>query len=351
MAGAQRRLALVELDSAPGMVGLAAQVVSLVNEEAHAQGYAVMGPDELRGRMGDVGYEALRKCDGNTGCVGARLQSVAVDQVVVGTLGRDEKSYQVKLWMVGLRPKLGALSEVDRPILIVGRRFKQDVASALPGLLRGEAEAQGTLMVTATSAGASVTLDGEPQGVTPLKLQVKPGKHEFQVEKAGYLPVRRFTAVEPREVTREDVRLIRVPGESESQGVAQGPKTSAAAPSVSGAGSGFRVPLGAWVLLGVGAGAAGVGTVFGAMSQRLTSDLQKSQDPSTKIYAATRTVALKARSDAMLANDFLIGAGAALVAGAVWTSVVAASGAGGANVHGSLSVGPSGGGILALGSF
>ena len=115
-------------------------------------------------------------------CAAARLATLGVERAVIGSLGRDERNYLLRLWLVDVE-KGEVIADVDRAILIASRRLMQDAAAAIPPLLRGEREARATLQVSANVADAQVTVDGEFRGATPLTLQLKPGKHELVLEK------------------------------------------------------------------------------------------------------------------------------------------------------------------------
>jgi hypothetical protein len=54
--------------------------------------------------------------------------------------------------------------------------------SSLPS---ASAEAPGTLTVTTNPAGVPVVIDGEPRGVTPLTLELAPGRHELRLAASG----------------------------------------------------------------------------------------------------------------------------------------------------------------------
>jgi hypothetical protein len=52
-------------------------------------------------------------------------------------------------------------------------------------LSSASAEASGTLTVTTNPAGVPVVIDGEPRGVTPLSLELAPGRHELRLAANG----------------------------------------------------------------------------------------------------------------------------------------------------------------------
>lgn len=312
-APARGRLAVVEVDSPPSMMGLSAQLTRMLLQSAGEQGYAVVGPEELSKRLGLKRYQELQACRGNAGCASSKLGGVA-PRAVLGTLGRDERSYLVKLWLVDLE-NLSLLAEVDRSILIASRRLMSDVEAAIPGLLRGEKEARGTLKLSANVKAAAVWLDGEAVGKTPLTLELKPGKHELRVEKKAHLPVDRLVAVEAGQLVEIEIRLLLKPGEVAEAELP--PMVGQQLPE--GAGSGIRVPTAAWVAGGVALAALAGASYFGSSSWSAQQRLKQGYDPERGFYQGTRAEALSAQQQAAVANVGFAVAGAALAAGVVFT--------------------------------
>ena len=71
----------------------------------------------------------------------------------------------------------------------------EEAADRLAGLadsiwreLEADARARPMLVVTTTPAGATVFVDGDRRGVTPLELELPPGSHEVRVAKDGFAP-------------------------------------------------------------------------------------------------------------------------------------------------------------------
>ncbi|MHB8876927.1 MAG: PEGA domain-containing protein [Myxococcaceae bacterium] len=316
-AGAPKPLvAIVDVEAPPNMMGLAAQVTQEVLRAATAQGYAVITPEEIRGRLGDKAYSELQGCHGRTVCLVSRLMGIRTDRVVVGTLGRDEKSYLVRLWLVDLA-KSEVIADVDRSILIASRRLNQDVTAAMPGLLRGEKEARGTLKLTSNAKRVAVTVNGEDKGLTPLTLELKPGKHEIRLEKKAYMPVERLVTIEAGKVTDEVVRLIVIPGQIPEEDMPPPPVVAEARAEPGG--KPLSVPAAAWAAGGVAVAAAGAGAWFGLAASRGEKKLTASFDPSAGVYGGTRKDALQAKQNALVANVCFAAAGAALAAGVVVT--------------------------------
>ncbi len=337
---AQKRLAIVDLATPPTMIGLGSQVSATIQKAAKDQGYAVTSPDQLRTQLGEQLYNELVLCVGKPACVASKLASLKLDRAVAGSLNRDDRNYLVKLQLIDLE-KGEILSEVDRSILIASRRLVQDVTAAVPRMLRGEREAHGTLKLSANVKSANVTIDGEFAGVTPLSVQLKPGKHEVKLDKKSYLPVTRLVNVEPGAVTQEEVRLILVPGERPEEEVV--PPMATAKLEAPG---GLKVPTAAWVTLGGGALVAGVGAIFGLSASRTEQELTAGYDPARDVYASRRD-ALSGQQSATIANVLYGVAGAAAVAAVVIT--IAGQGEDSPAVGAAVT--PGGGAVTLRGSF
>jgi hypothetical protein len=327
------------------MLGLAQQMTRQVLDAARAQGLKVVPPEELETFLGPKNVLVLKQCGGAAGCVAARLAELPVNRAVVGTLGRDDTHYLVHLWLIALTPP-AVVAEVDRAILIASRRLQPDVAAAIPGLLRGEQDAKGTLVVESTVPGASVVLDGEPIGQTPVTRTLKPGKHELRLSQTGFYPVERLVTVEPGKTTRDVVRLVAFPGTSAAALATPPPEASSEA-----AGGGFRVPVAGWVALGVGAAAAGAGAWLAVASQDNQNQLLAGYNPSRNSYQGFRSQAVTGQNQATWANVCFGIAGAGLLTWGILTWIASSAPATPAGPHASVGVGPQGASVAVSGSF
>ena len=336
-------LAVVEVTAPSTMQGLATQMTRQILDAAKAQGLRTVPPEEMETFLGEKNTLALKQCGPSPSCVSAQLSGLPVNRAVVGTLGRDQTHYLVHLWLISLSPP-AQIATVDRAILIASRRLQADVAAALPGLLRGEQEAKGTLILESSVPNAAVTLDGEPAGQTPLTRMLKPGKHELRVSHAGFYSVERLVAVEAGQTTRDVIRLVAIPG-AEPLVL---PTPQPAQPTASG---GLRVPVAGWVALGAGIAAAGAGTWLAVASHNNQNELLAGYNPARNSYQGFRSQAISGQNQATWANVCFGIAGAGLVTFGILTWI--ASSAPPSAPHASLGVGvtPQGGSLSLAGSF
>lgn len=308
VAAAGPKTAIVEVDAPELMMGLGAQVTRALVTEAQAQKLDVITPEQLRDKLDAKRFEGLKKCGGKPACVAQELESLGVQRAVVGQLGRDEKNYLLKLWLIDVQA-LTVIADVDRAILIAARRFQKDVEQAVPPLLRGEREARGTLSIASNLADAQVSLNGEFVGAPPLTLTLKPGKYEVKVERKKYLSITRLVGVEPNQDTKAEFKLLLKPGEIPDDQVVPALKKDPLAPAPA------TVSLSpfTWVLGGLTLAAGGAGLGFGLVARNQQKTLEAGYDAEAMLYQGTRAQALEQNRNALIANISFGVAGAALV--------------------------------------
>ncbi|MBK7862809.1 MAG: PEGA domain-containing protein [Archangiaceae bacterium] len=349
LAADKEKIAIVDLDAPSSMLGLSSQVTKSIINEAMKTKRGIITPDEVREKLGNKAVSELTKCADQAPCAADKLAVLGATKAIIGRLNRDDKNYVLQLWFLDLN-ELALITAIDRSILIASRRFQKDVEAAVPGFLRGEREAHGTLTVNATTANAQVTINGEFMGVAPLTTTLKPGKYELRVEKPKFLPVKRLVSVEANQKTVEEVRMLLIPGQKEDDlaPMAAGPK-----PEVAGGSSGGSTfaPSAPTIVFGVAAlASAGIALGFGVVSKNQYDDLKKGYDSASDSYAGTREQALAAQRNATGANISWGVAGAALIATVVSVVLdVRAAKAGDTQVEVTPAPTPGGGGALLIG--
>jgi hypothetical protein len=89
------------------------------------------------------------------------------------------------------------------------------VADELMKKLVGGADA-GHIKFKSTPAGARITIDGQPIGVTPLDWDLLPGKHTIKMDKAGLQPASRAIVVASNQTVAFTMDLV--PGDDDHDG-------------------------------------------------------------------------------------------------------------------------------------
>lgn len=205
-AGGAGQLVIAETVTPPDMVGLGARLSRSVEAEAQRQGLTVIGPQQLRRSLGEAELFALSECKLDPRCATPLLEGTGARRAVLARLERDRAHYLVTLSLLDLQTG-ERITQVQRAILIASRRLERDVEAALPGLLRGEREATGDLVVESSVPGVLLTVDDQPAVATPVTLTLKPGRYRLKAEVAGHYPVERLVDVEAGTRQHEVLRM------------------------------------------------------------------------------------------------------------------------------------------------
>lgn len=303
-------IAVVDVDAADAMMGLGAQVTRQVLEGGASLSLDVLTPDQLRGLLPPEKYQALRKCRESTACVSSAVAGTPIRRVITGSLSRDEKNYLLKLWHHDVK-SLALVCDVDRSILIASRRLQKDVEQAVPGLLRGEREARGTLIVEATAPNAQLSLNGEFVGSPPVTLTLKPGKYEVKVEKNKYLPVTRLLTVEANQTSTETIKLLLIPGQQPDEDLVAKP-TGPTQPGAEARSLSLSAPT--WIFGGLTVVASATAGIAGGIAEGQRARLLAGLDAATGVYQGTRAEALEQTRNALVANVAFVTLGVAAAA-------------------------------------
>jgi hypothetical protein len=303
-------VAIVDVDTADAMMGLGAQVTRQVVDGATSLKLDLLTPDKLRGLLAPEKYQALRKCRDNTACVASAVAGTPVRRVVTGSLSRDEKNYLLKLWHHDVK-ELTLVCDVDRAILIASRRLQKDVEQAVPGLLRGEREARGTLVIETTAPNAQLSLNGEFVGSPPVTLTLKPGKYEVKLEKNKYLPVTRLVSVEANQTTTETLKLLLIPGQQPDEDLVARPGAGLSTPTEPRP---IALSAPTWIFGGVTLAATATAGIFGGLAASQRARLLEGLDLASGVYAGTRAQAIEQNRNAVVANVAFIALGVAAAA-------------------------------------
>ena len=171
--------------------------------------FHVVGKEVVKNQLGGLEKRVL-ECVGNRTCVGNVATSLALDFLIVGTLGKLESTWMYNLYFID------AASGGERKR--VHRRVTGDLAKLIRSLDKSLAELlkprvkPGVVRVVSNIRGAKVHMDNAFVGTVPLRRAgLKPGTIRLRIEADGYFSAERTVVVAPGKTIVVRVVLIRVP--------------------------------------------------------------------------------------------------------------------------------------------
>jgi len=188
-------------------------------------------------------------------------------------------------------------------------------------------DAPGAVTLRGAPAGASVEVDGEPRGQTPLAepLQLSPGAHTLALAADGFEPRRLEIEVEPGASLEVDAALVALAqgeglgGDARGDGgTGSGLAGTAHADLVGGGGAaGGGLSTVGWIVGGVGAASLVTGAVFWGLSASSAADARAYLKRPDRVETEYEARSAKAKDQALVGN-IAVGVGAGLaVTGAV----------------------------------
>ena len=261
-----------------------ASVVDAISEELRQR---VSAASDMRLVSGKdlVELKLVFSCaDEGHACMAQAGKSLDADRLIYGSVKKDGNDVAVWLksfdvhhervdnWLTDKLP--GKQTDADGIRTAVARWFAK---------LTGHPTNVGTILVSANTLGAVVTLDGVPAGVTsdqPLAIpDVKPGAHHLLLTKVGSAPARQDLAVQAGQTLTVNLALhpegMAVVAGSEAGGTirksAAGAEGSGGLPGTDDGRAGYRT--GFWVTLGAGLVSAGAAVKFGLDVLKINKDL------------------------------------------------------------------------------
>lgn len=153
----------------------------------------------LSGKKVDLGC-----ITGESACkdpIDAMVAGLDLDRVVLIRGGQDESGYRYKV--TSYRPATGEVASAE------GSNAKLE--RALLGALVKVVPLASTMELTSAPSGATVFIDGEKVGQTPLSLQVLPGERAIKLELGSHLPVEFTENVPVRGSVKVERTLEKVP--------------------------------------------------------------------------------------------------------------------------------------------
>lgn len=162
----------------------------LVAELASKGTYAIVGKEELRGRLG-VNEQAAVACLEQPACLGRVGTALGVSKVAAGTIGKRGNEYAFNLNLIDIAT---ARTESRVFKLVAGgvAGLVATLQDAARQLLQPKAEPGAVKVATPAAEGARVYVDDAFIGTTPVKSgNLEAGKHRLRVERDGFHQWRR----------------------------------------------------------------------------------------------------------------------------------------------------------------
>jgi len=201
---------------------VAAEAVTAAREALVAQIGPMAGGRAVHGVGADQMVSALSACDGDT-CVGSILAEAGAQAGVLLRLTRRGRQLAAAL---EIRDPVSGALRVEAPIEGELPTEPADLAEPLAGLSARIASAvpsapaqPPSLLISTTVDGATVTVDGEDIGESPVApIAIADGTHEVIVRLAGYRAYRTETRISPGQRARVDATLESMDGEAMGDG-------------------------------------------------------------------------------------------------------------------------------------
>lgn len=249
-------------------LGVDAKMAQILTEAVASQAAKVAGLKVVS--KGDVrALLTLEKERQLLGCAEDKCQAdvakaLGTDWILAGSLSRKNAEYSLVLKLLDVKTA-SALGKLDRKVK--DESALPDAARELTALLlTGKArEDRGTVSIKVDKPGASVTVDGNLVGLTPLEKpqMLQEGPHEVKVHLDGYAEY----------VQKVDVKA----GQAASVDVALQQVTQARAEQ-------SNLRMWSYVAMGVGVGAIGAGSFFGLQAKKAYGDASPGATNASNTY-------------------------------------------------------------------
>jgi hypothetical protein len=159
--------------------------------------FEVMTGAMVKERLAAAGLSA-DSCSGGS-CTGKAARALDVAFLVFATVVEHDKTYDITLDLVNGKSGVTIGTNRERCEICGVEEASEKVslaASALRARLEALANTPPRFIIRSKPAGATLKLDGEPMGKTPIDRELTPGVHKIELAAEGYDPLERtVTAV------------------------------------------------------------------------------------------------------------------------------------------------------------
>jgi len=169
--------------------------------------FRIVSEDDVKRMVDFDQMKTALTCDDQASCLADIGAALGVPFMLTGTVGKLGSSYTLTLTLVEIdkarveKRTSAVFSDVDK--LLAG--LDTEVERAVQSLLYKE---QGNLLVLAIEEGATIAVDGNAVGTSPLPTtSVASGPHRVTVNKDGFIQFALDVVVRPKETTKVDAVL------------------------------------------------------------------------------------------------------------------------------------------------
>lgn len=204
----KRKVVVIEYRA--GSAALPTIATQLVAEMTKQTSLRVLGPEQTKTLYGEQLEQAIVKCAGEADCVariGAKVGAAEVVLVGISELG------DIILTMQRINVRSRTVSARIADSLAANASPSSDQLSYYLAKLLPPADFLrfGIIAITSNETGATVSVGGKPQGVTPiqpLKLRA-PATYPIRIEKDGFVPFTTTVQLPPDSELKVDAELSR----------------------------------------------------------------------------------------------------------------------------------------------
>ena len=169
--------------------------------------FRIVSEDDVKRMVDFDQMKTALTCDDQASCLADIGAALGVPFMLTGTVAKLGSSYTLALTLVEIdkarveKRTSAVFTDVDK--LLAG--LDTEVERAVQSLLYKE---QGSLLVVATEEGATIAVDGNALGTSPLPAtSVASGPHRITINKDGFIQFALDVLVRPKETTTVDAVL------------------------------------------------------------------------------------------------------------------------------------------------